>query len=216
MCLFVLEIPGKYFCSITYQFFAIFRESDKLSRNCCYTWNILIRPECKVCNMRHTLGYINISQYLHPKGTLFGRNFCRTLKKFHVEKIEIFVPFGCRYWDNLYRLINTICRPNIYLNILAKIWIKRNFWKNIYLGANCCFFWIDQKNSKMCLLYIDNKWDISQIKMSPTGHKTLSESIWLHVKALLMILIELKKVKILRKNRQKIVFFLFFWKNAFF
>ncbi len=37
MCLFVLEIPGKYFCSITYQFFAIFRESDKLSRNFCYT-----------------------------------------------------------------------------------------------------------------------------------------------------------------------------------
>ena len=37
MCLFVLEIPGKYFCSITYQFSGIFRESDKLSRNFCYT-----------------------------------------------------------------------------------------------------------------------------------------------------------------------------------
>ena len=37
MCVFVLEIPGKYFCSITYQLFAIFRESDKISRNFCYT-----------------------------------------------------------------------------------------------------------------------------------------------------------------------------------
>ena len=54
---------------------------NKLSPNFRYTWNFLTRPECKVCNMRHTLGYINILQYLHPKGTLFGRNFCRTLKK---------------------------------------------------------------------------------------------------------------------------------------
>ena len=148
MCLFVLEIPGKYFCSITYQFFDIFRESDKLSRNFCYTWNFLTRPECKVCNMRHTLVYINILQYLHPKGTLFGRNFCRTLKKFHVEKIEIFVPFGCRYWENIYTGINTIYKSKIYFNMIGKLWVKWNLSKNIFWSKIFVFSELTKKIQK--------------------------------------------------------------------
>ncbi len=94
MYLFVLEMPGKYFCSITYQFSAIFRESDKLSRNFCYTWNFLTRPECKVCTRKHTLGYINLVQYLHPKGTLLCRNFCHRLKKVLCKKMKILHLFG--------------------------------------------------------------------------------------------------------------------------
>ena len=91
MCLFVLEIPGKYFCSITYQFFAIFGESNKLSRNFCYTQNFLTRLLRKMCIMRHTLGYINIFEYLHPKGTFLRRNFCNTFKNFYEKKIKFYV-----------------------------------------------------------------------------------------------------------------------------
>ena len=98
MCLFVLEIPGKYFCSISYQFFVIFRESDKLSRNFCYTQNFLTRLLGKMCNMRHTLGYINIFEYLHPQGTFLCRNFCNTLKKFMKKKIKFYA-----FWVQILR-----------------------------------------------------------------------------------------------------------------
>ena len=94
MCLFVLEIPGKYFCSITYQIFVIFRDSNKLSRNFCYTQNFLTRPECKVCSMRHTQGQRNIFEYLHPQGTFLCRNFCNTLKIFYEKKNQILCLLG--------------------------------------------------------------------------------------------------------------------------
>ena len=94
MCLFTLKIPGRYFKQSEYQFFAIFRESDKLSCNFCYNWNFLTRPECKVCNMRHTLGYINIFEYLHPEGTFLCRNFCNTLKIFYEKKNQILCLLG--------------------------------------------------------------------------------------------------------------------------
>ena len=56
--------------------------------------------------------------------------------------------FGCRYWDNFYKVINTIRKHNICLNIIAKVEVKGNLWKSIYLVPNCCFFWIDKKIQK--------------------------------------------------------------------
>jgi len=48
--------------------------------------------------MRHTLGYINIFEYLHPQGTFLCRNFCNTLKKFMKKKIKFYA-----FWVQILR-----------------------------------------------------------------------------------------------------------------
>ena len=108
MCLFVLEITGKYFCSITYQLFAIFGQSDKLSRNFCYTQNFLTRLLGKISIKMHTLAYINFVEYLHPKGTFLCRNFCNTLKNSYEEKNQILCLLGADT-ETIYMELQTPC-----------------------------------------------------------------------------------------------------------
>ena len=53
-------------------------------------------------------------------------------KNFIKKKNENFVPFGCRYWENIYTSINTIYKSKIYFNMIGKLWVKWNLSKNIF------------------------------------------------------------------------------------
>ena len=105
-----------------------------------------------------------------PKRYIFVQKFLPYLEKLLCKKNQISYLLGS--------VINTICKAKIYFNIIGKIWVKENLSKNIYLVVNCCFFWIENTNSTMCLLYVDNKWDIWSIKMSLTSHKVVLSSIY--------------------------------------
>ena len=91
--LFVLEMPGKYFCSLMVPNFADFTLSHILFHTFCCTLNFLTRAECKISTRRNILEYINLVQYLHTKGTFLCRNFYHTLKKF-IKKNQILYLLG--------------------------------------------------------------------------------------------------------------------------